>query len=577
MQLPRQSSAGLNLRFAVWSAAVFSGMANLLGLTGPIFMLEIYDRVIPSRSIPTLSALLVLAAGLYAFSGFFDVLRYRVMARIASGVDASLSARVFAVIARAPLKGQVEGDALRPARDLDQVRGFLTSQGPSALFDLPWTPLYVAVCFLLHPLVGWFVVAGTVVLAGLTVITDIRTRRLLKEASAAQALRNKFGEAANRDAEAFAAMGMASRASVLWEQSHREYTRLQRVAGDIGGTLSGVSKAFRYLLQSATLGLGAYLVIYDEMSAGMIVAGSIIVAKALAPAEHVIGNWRGMLGAREAWKRLNDLMAHFPMEDERTAIPPPSRSLAVEGAYIAPPSDPRRLTVQNATFTLKAGSVLGILGPSGSGKSSLIRGLVGVWPLIRGSVRLDSATLDQWAPEERGRFVGYMPQAVELFPGTVAENVARLDPFADDDRIVAAALAAGVHDMIVQFPDGYETRVGERGLGLSAGQRQRIALARALYGNPFLVVLDEPNSNLDTEGERALTQAIKGVRARGGIVIVVAHRAGILASLDFVLAMEAGMVRSFGPRDAVVKQGQRGTVVPPLKVIEGEAVAHEAG
>jgi len=309
----------------------------------------------------------------------------------------------------------------------------------------------------------------------------------------------------------------------------------------------------------------------------MIVAGSIIVAKALAPAEHVIGNWRGMLGAREAWKRLSELMAHFPVEGARTAIPPPSRSLAIEGVYIAPPSDPRRLTVQNATFTLKAGSVLGILGPSGSGKSSLIRGLVGVWPLIRGCVRLDNATLDQWTPEERGRFVGYMPQAVELFPGTVAENIARLDPSADDDRIVAAALAAGVHDMIVQFPDGYETRVGERGLGLSAGQRQRIALARALYGNPFLVVLDEPNSNLDTEGERALTQAIKGVRARGGIVIVVAHRAGILASLDFVLAMDAGMVRSFGPRDVVVKQGQRGAVVPPLKVIEGEAVAHEAG
>jgi ATP-binding cassette subfamily C protein len=232
------------------------------------------------------------------------------MPRIASSVDAGLSARVFAIIARAPLKGQVEGDALRPARDLDQVRGFLTSQGPSALFDLPWTPLYVAICFLLHPLVGWFVVAGTVVLAGLTVVTDIRTRRLLKEASAAQAARNKFGEAANRDAEAFAAMGMTSRASVHWELAHREYTRLQRVAGDIGGTLSGVSKAFRYLLQSATLGLGAYLVIYDEMSAGMIVAGSIIVAKALAPAEHVIGNWRGMLGAREAWKRLGELMAH---------------------------------------------------------------------------------------------------------------------------------------------------------------------------------------------------------------------------------------------------------------------------
>lgn len=571
----RQLNTGLNLRFAAYGSAIFSGMVNLLGLTGPMFMLEVYDRAIPSRSIPTLGALFILAAGLYAFSGLFDVLRARVMARIASGVDTRLSGRVFGVIARAPLKGQTEGDALRPARDLDQVRSFLTGQGPSALFDLPWTPLYVGVCFLLHPLIGWLVIFGIVVLAGLTVVTDIRTRRLLKEAGAAQVARNKCGEAANRDAEAFAAMGITERASLRWEAAHREYATLQRTAGDIGGTLSGVSKAFRYALQSATLGLGAYLVINEEMSAGMIVAGSIIVARALAPAEHVIGNWRSMLGAREAWKRLIDLMALFPQESERTAIPAPSQSLALEGVYVAPPSDPRRLTVQNAAFTLKAGSVLGVLGPSGSGKSSLIRGIVGVWPLIRGCVRLDNATLDQWPAQERGRSIGYMPQAVELFPGTVAENIARLDPFADDEMIIAAAQAAGVHDIIVQFPDGYDTRIGERGLGLSAGQRQRIALARALYGDPFLVVLDEPNSNLDTDGERALTQAIKGVRARGGIVIVVAHRTGILASLDFAAVMEGGLIRAFGPRDVVIKQGQK-AAAPPLKVIEGEAVAHEA-
>lgn len=555
------------LRRAIIAAALFSGMVNLLGLTGPLFMLEVYDRVIPSRSLPTLVALLLLVAGLYAFSAILDIVRGRVMIRIAGAFDASLSSRVFALIAGAPLRTRSGTDALRPAQELDQIRTFLAGPGPIALFDLPWMPVYLVVCFLLHPLIGWLTAAAMVVLALLTIITDITSRRHTRDASAALSRRNAVGEASYRDAEGLAAMGMLDRATVKWDDAHAAYAMHQRQAADIGGTLSGISRALRYMLQSSALALGAYLVLNGQMSAGMIVAASIIVTRTLAPVEQVIGNWRNFVGARQAWKRLRDILALFPEEAGRIAIPAPKSTFAVEALFAGPPGE-RRLTVQNVGFAMKAGSVVGVVGPSGSGKSSLARAIVGIWPLARGRVTLDGAGFDQWSAADRGRYIGYMPQAVELFPGTIAENIARLDPDADDETIVAAAKAAGVHDLVVQLPDGYETRVGDNGMGLSAGQRQRVALARALYGDPFLVVLDEPNSNLDTEGEKALSLAIQGVRDRGGIVVVVAHRTSVLAVLDFVLIMEAGVVKSFGPREAVLRPAPRQVATTTLKVID---------
>lgn len=570
MKLPQ--SAAPSLRGALSSAVAFSGIMNLLGLAGPLFMLEIYDRVLPSRSTPTLVALLLLVGGLFAFWGLFDVLRSRIMARIAASTDTLLSERVFAVITGTALKARVEADALRPVQDLDQIRGFLAGSGPAALFDLPWTPVYLLVCFLLHPLIGWCTFAGLIVLSGMTLATGVRTRSLVMAASLAQGQRNRYGEAAYRDAEAIAAMSMAGRALRRWQEAQGRLTTLQRQAADIAGTMAGVAKAGRYALQSGMLGLGAYLVIANEMTAGSIVAGSIIVTKALAPAEEVIGNWRGMSAARQAWKRLHEIFALFPPEPGRTAIPLPSHSLSAAALFVAPPSDPRRLTVQNVSLDLTAGTVLGVVGPSGSGKSSLIRGLVGVWPLLRGSVRVDGATLDQWPDESRGRFIGYMPQAVTLFPGTIAENIARLDAAASDADIVEAAQAAAVHDLIVGLPDGYETRVGDGGIDLSAGQRQRVALARALYGSPFLVVLDEPNSNLDSAGEQALIRAIQNIRSRGGIVIIVAHRTSILSTLDLVLVMEAGATKSFGAPNVLLKAVQRQPAAA-LKVLDREGSA----
>lgn len=565
------------MRQVLVGAGIFSGIINVLGFTGPLFMLEVYDRVIPSGSLPTLVALVILVAGLYAFSGFLEILRGRVLSRAAGLVDAALSKRVLRVIAGASLKTKINGDVLKPAQEMDQIRAFLGGAGPAALFDLPWMPVYLAVCFFLHPLIGWLATAAMLVLVGLTITTDILTRSRTKDAAMAVSARNRFGEAAHRNAEAIAAMGMLKEVQKRWNDTHSTLTSLQRKTGDVASMFVGASKTMRQTVQSGSLALGAYLVIQGDMSGGMIIAASIIVARALQPIEQVIANWRNMVGVRQSWQRLQDLFNLFPEVAERTALPTPAKSLAVEAVFAAPPGERQRMTVQNVSFRVQAGTVVGIIGPSASGKSSLVRAITGVWPLARGKVSFDGASLDQWPAGERGRHIGYMPQSSDLFPGTIAENIARLDPTADDEAVIAAAQAAGVHDMIVTLADGYETQVGDGGLNLSAGQRQRVALARALYGNPFLVVLDEPNSNLDTDGDKALAEAIGVVKRRGGIVLVVAHRNSVLSQIDLLLMMENGVAKAFGPRDEVLKAIQqqrprlpRSTPGPTLTVIEGE-------
>ncbi len=562
---------------ALVGLAVFSGLINLLGFTGPLFMLEVYDRVIPSGRLPTLVALLVLTAGLYTFSGFLDVVRGRVLSRAAGMVDVSLSNRVLAVVSGASLKTRIAGDVLKPAQEMDQIRGFLGGAGPAALFDLPWMPVYLAVCFFLHPLIGWLAAAAMLLLIGLTIATDVLTRSRTREVAAAIATRNRFGEAAHRNAEAIAAMGMLGEVQSRWAAAHASLTTLQRRTGDVAAMLAGASKTLRQAVQSGSLALGAYLVVHGDMSGGMIIAASIIVARALQPVEQVIANWRNMVAARQAWQRLQELFKLFPDTTERTRLPAPLKSLALEAVFAAPPGDRQRMAVQNVGFRVNAGTVVGVIGPSASGKSSLMRAITGVWPPARGKVSLDGASLDQWPADERGKHIGYMPQSSYLFPGTIAENIARLASVADDGAVIAAARAAGVHDMIVTLADGYETPVGDGGLNLSAGQRQRIALARALYGNPFLVVLDEPNSNLDAEGDKALGEAIGAVKRRDGIVIVVAHRNSVLSQIDLLLVMEDGVAKAFGPRDEVLKAIQqqrprlpRSMPGPNLTVIEGE-------
>jgi ATP-binding cassette, subfamily C, bacterial PrsD len=577
MRKSREGVSRSGVTGALIGVALFTGVINILGFTGPLFMLEVYDRVIPSGSLPTLVALLTLAGGLYAFSGFLDVVRGRVLSRTAGIIDDALSRRVFAVIAGSPLRTQVSGDASRPALDMDQVRTFLAGPGPAALLDLPWMPVYLAICFLLHPLIGWLAAAAMVVLVCLTIATDLLTRRRMAEAANSSAARNRLGEAALRNAEAIAAMGMLERFQMRWGDAHAELTTRQSQAGDLAAVFTSVSKTLRQAVQSGSLALGAYLVIQGDMTGGMIIAASIIVARALQPVEQAIANWRNMIAARQAWSRLQEMFKLFPDAAERTALPAPKTSLSVERLFVTPPGDRQHLIVHNVGFGVPAGAVVGIVGPSASGKSSLARALTGVWPITRGKVNLDGASLEQWPAHERGRHIGYMPQTSDLLPGTIAENISRLDPDAKDEAIVAAARVAGVHSMIVALAEGYETQVGDGGMNLSAGQRQRIALARALYGDPFLVVLDEPNSNLDTDGDEALSGAIASVRQRRGIVIVVSHRNSVLAQIDLLMVMENGAAKAFGPRDAVLKELQkrrqgaaRFTGMAGLSVVEGE-------
>ncbi len=506
-QLPASSELATALgacRRAFLAIALFSGMSNVLMLTGALFMLEIYDRVLPSRSVPTLVALLILAAGLYAAQGVIDMIRSRILVRIGHSLDEAMSMRVYDAIVRLPLKIGGKGDGTQPIRDLDAVRGFLSGVGPTAFFDLPWMPVYLAICFLFHTYIGLTALAGAIVLITLTILTEVKTRHPTRSATQFAMARNTLLEASRRNAEAITAMGMVGRISKRWNELNRNFVASSGRASDVGGGFGAMSKILRLLLQSAILAVGAWLVINQQSTPGIIIAGSILGARALAPVDLAIANWRGFIGARQSWQRLSRLLGHLPPQTEPMPLKPPARTLVVQNAAVCPPGQ-QKIVCQDANFTLTAGKALGVIGPTASGKSSLARMLVGVWTPARGTIRLDGATLDQWSPESLGKYIGYVPQDVELFSGTVAQNISRFEEPPDPEAVIAAAQAAGVHELVINLPDGYETNVGDHGSALSAGQAQRIALARALYRDPFLVVLDEPNSNLDAEGDEALT------------------------------------------------------------------------
>jgi len=555
-------------RGAFYGTALISGMSNILMLTGAMFMLEIYDRVLPSRSMPTLVGLLVLAAALFTALGILDAIRGRILVRIGGALDETLSGRVYDTLMRLPLRVGARSDGTQPLRDLDAVRSYLSGLGPVALFDLPWIPLYLAICFAFHPLIGFAALAGAIILIVLTLLTEILMRAPAKAATEAAVARNGLAEASRRNAEALVAMGMAGHIAARWSEANRQYMRSQQEASDLGGGLGAISKVLRMMLQSGVLAVGAYLVIHQEASAGIIIAASILSARALAPVDLAIANWKGFVAARQSWQRLNRLLTMSPARLAPMQLQTPAHRLTVEAVSASPPGVPK-IVVQDITFELEAGQGLGIIGPSGSGKSSLVRLLVGVWQPMRGNVRLDGAALDQWASDALGRHIGYLPQDVELLAGTVAENIARFEPDPDNEAVIAAAKAVGVHDLIVRLPGGYDTQIGEQGSALSAGQAQRVALARAVYRDPFLVVLDEPNSNLDSEGEEALTRAILGVRERMGIVIVVAHRPSAIAGVDRLLMMNQGKAQAIGPKDEVLsKVLQRPLSIPrPLKIV----------
>ena len=564
------SAALAACRKAFIGVALFSALLNILYLTGSFYMLEVYDRVLPSRSVPTLVGITLLALVLFGFQGVLDIIRSRLLVRVGSSLDGAVSERVHHVLMKLPLKGAAS-QGLQPLRDLDQVRSFLSTVGPAALFDLPWMPLYLAICYLFHPLIGIVATAGGLILVVVALLTEVMTRKPSAEAAFHAGGRNSLAEANRRNTEAVHAMGMAGRLGALWSDCNQNYMAAQQRAADIAAGFGGLSKVLRMALQSGVLGVGAWLVINQQATAGIIIASSILTSRALAPIELAISQWRGFVAARQSWRRLNILLDKIPAEPTRLALPKPVHSLAVEAASVAPPGT-NRVVVQDMAFHLKAGQGLGIIGPSASGKSSLARVLVGVWTAVRGGVRIDGAALDQWSSETLGPHVGYLPQDMELFAGTVAENIARFEPLPSAAAIIAAATAAGVHELILGLPEGYETQIGETGAALSAGQRQRIGLARALYGDPFLVVLDEPNASLDSEGDDALTRAIQGVRARGGIVVVIAHRPSALAGVDTLLVMQAGRMAAFGPKETVLKQALRPAPMPtpaPVRFAEG--------
>ncbi|WP_315745321.1 MULTISPECIES: type I secretion system permease/ATPase [unclassified Bradyrhizobium] len=560
------SDALRSCRSAFLGVGVMSCIINLLYLTGSIFMLEVYDRVLPSRSVPTLIGLVLLAAGLYLAQGVLDLIRGRVLGRIGTALDESLNGRVFDTIVRLPLTVGRRNEGLQPLRDLDNVRAFLGSQGPSAFFDLPWLPLYLAICFAFHVLIGVTALAGAIVLVILTLVTEYLTREPAKQAMGLAAQRNDLATASRRNAEVLVAMGMAGRLLQRWSETNEKYLAGNQRASDVAGGLGAIAKVLRMMLQSSVLAVGAYLVIHQEATAGIIIASSILSGRALAPVDLAIAHWKSFVTARQSWRRLNQLLQAMPARPAPTLLQPPASRLSVEGISIAAPGD-QKVVVQDVTFALSAGQGLGIIGPSASGKSSLVRALVGVWRPGRGHVRLDGAALDQWSSDELGRHVGYLPQDVELFAGTVAQNICRFDPQASADSIIAAAKDAGVHDMIIKMRDGYDTQVGEQGAALSAGQAQRVALARALYGNPFLIVLDEPNSNLDTEGDEALTRAVRAARGRGAIVVVVAHRPIGIEAVDQILVMKDGRMQAFGPKETVLAQVLQPRPTAPIKIV----------
>ncbi len=562
------SQALATCKSAFLSIGLFSGLINVLMLTGAFFMLQIYDRILPSRSVPTLVALAILVGLLYAFLAILDMIRNRLLVRAGRTIDDAMSPRVYDAIVRAPLKLRGKGDGLQPLRDLDAVRGFLSGPGPTALFDLPWLPLYIGIIFAFHPALGIAALVGALILVTMTLLTEAFARRSMTAASGFANSRQGLADASRRNAEVVAAMGMAGRLGSRWAEVNQDYLASHQKISDVAGGFGAVSKALRMMLQSAVLGIGAFLVINEVATAGVIIAAAILVGRALAPVDLAIANWKGFLGARQGWKRLSELLRVLPERGSPMALPAPSENVLVQHASAVPPGGTKPV-VHDANFALKGGQGLGIIGPSGSGKSSLVRMIVGAWPPARGQVRLDGAALDQWSAEALGRHIGYLPQDVDLLSGTVAENIARFEEDADPNEIIAAAKKAVVHDLIVSLPQGYDTQIGDEGRVLSAGQRQRIALARALYRDPFLVVLDEPNSNLDADGEAALMKAIKGVRDRRGVVIVVAHRQNVLLAVDHVLAMGGGKVVEFGRKDEVLNKlvAKKRSKRPPLKVV----------
>ncbi len=539
-------------RRLIWSVGLFSAFVNLLMLTGPLFMLQVYDRVLGARAVETLTALFILVVFLFLMMGLLDYARARVMARVGARFQAALEARVFSAVLRR--NAVLPGDpvAATGLRDLDAVNKLLAAPVFLALFDVPWSPIFFAAIFIFHPLLGWLSLAGGAVLIAVTLLNQRLTAQPLTLANNAQIASERLSDQLREEAELIQSLGMRGASFLRWRSARDRAMGAAISASDLGGGFATFTRTFRLFLQSAMLALGAFVVLRGEMTPGAMIAGSILMGRALSPVEQAVGGWAIVARARDGWERLSVLLSSVPPEAPRTPLPRPAARLEAIQLTVAPPGQ-TIATLRMVSFKLDPGQAMGVIGPSGAGKSTLARALCGVWRPSGGSIRLDGATLDQYDPDVLGGLIGYLPQRVTLFDGTIAENIARLIPRPDPAKVVEAAKRAAAHQMILDLPDGYDTRVSQSGGRLSGGQIQRIGLARALYDEPVLLVLDEPNANLDNEGSQALNTAIRTMKAAGGSVLIMAHRPAAIAECDTLMVLDGGVRRAFGPRDEVLK------------------------
>ncbi|MCH5652237.1 type I secretion system permease/ATPase [Pseudomonas syringae] len=534
------------------SVGFFSLFVNALMLAPTLYMIQISGRVVPSSSVPTLIMLTLILTVLMITMGALEWVRSRIMVRISNRLDVLLSRDVYRASFRKALRSGGMDASAQSLNDLTSLRQFLTGNGLFAFFDAPWLPIYTAVMFLFHPWFGWMTVGSAIVLIILAYLNHRFTGKALTEANQQSMVANLVTTKNLRNAEVIESMGMLDTLMARWGVRQRRVLVLQSDASDKGGIVTSISKTFRNWAQSIMLALGAYLVITHQMNPGLMMAGSLLLGRALSPVDQIIGTWKGFVAARIQYTRLSETLEKLHNEPDRMALPDPEGHIQVENLVVTPPGG-KNPVIRNISFVTPAGTIVGIVGPSAAGKSTLVRALLGIWPAQHGTVRLDGADISAWDKQKLGPHLGYLPQDIELFEGSISDNIARFTKV-DPEKVVLAARTAGVHEMILQLPDGYDTVIGSDGVNLSGGQRQRIGLARAIYGSPRLIVLDEPNSNLDEVGERALSVALQLIKESGATVFIVSHRPNILSRLDRVMVMNAGTITLYGARDQVIAE-----------------------
>ncbi len=541
------------------TAIVFSFFINLLMFVSPLYMLQVYDRVLMSRNETTLLGITLIAAFALVVYTLLEMLRSRLLVRAGMMFDEKIATPIFSAVHRGNLRNPEGGHGVA-LRDVDSVREFLTGSGLIAFCDAPWTPVFLLACFVLHPWFGWMAVTGGLIIFGLTLLNELVTRRELSAAGNASSAAGQYAQATLRNTEVLQAMGMLGALRGLWGQRHSEVLAFQALASDRAGLIVAATKFTRMFLQTLILGVGAYLAIHREISPGSMIAASIIIGRALAPVELLIANWKGFNAVRASYARLEKLIEVAGPEPERMNLPRPAGEIEAENIVVAAPGKMQAI-LQGVSFKLAPGTVVGVVGPSAAGKSSLARAVTGVWPIARGALRIDGSEFSHWDPQALGRHIGYLPQDVELFAGTVAQNIARFETI-DEEAVIAVAKKAGCHELIQSLADGYNTQIGTGGHSLSGGQRQRIALARAMYGNPSFIVLDEPNASLDAAGEEALMRAVHELKQMGTTIMIVTHKVNILTAVDYVLVMNSGTVQAYGPRDQILGQVAGPRAVP---------------